>query len=342
MKGHLIMSEKERSRKAILEKVKSGYIDLTEAAVQMRVVYRQAKRIWKKYLKKGDKGLIHGNRGNSAVGHGFSKIFKEKVIDCYQEIYEGFGPTLASEKLKEKQGKELSRETLRKWIIEAGLWKQHRKRKAHRTRRERRPHFGELLQIDGSIHAWFGEEQGKYCLLNLVDDATTTTFSLIAKGETTSIVLQVLKYWIERYGIPQSIYVDQKTVYLGPKGLSVFQQVCKRLGIEVIPAHSAQAKGRVERNHAVYQDRFVKELKLRGIQTVEEANNLLLSEFIDNLNEKFAKEPLSQEDGHSPLLDTNLAEILVWRYQRQLQNDWTISFMNKQYQIVDSKSKLRV
>ena len=147
--------------------------------------------------------------------------------------------------------------------------------------------------MDGSIHPWFGDKHGKKCLLNLVDDATTTTLSLMADGETTQVIMMVLKQWIERYGIPQSIYVDLKSVYIAPKELSVFEQACNRLGIEIIKAYSAPAKGRVERNHGVYQDRFVKELKLEGITTIEGANRLLIDSFIDELNEKFAKEPLS-------------------------------------------------
>lgn len=340
MRGHLIMSEKERLRKGILSKVEGKYIKLTEAAKQMRVSYRQAKRIWSKYKKKGDEGLIHGNRGNSAVGHGFSSDIKEAVLARYEERYEGFGPTLASEKL-EKDGYIVGRETLRKWLLEKGLWKLRRKRKAHRRSRDRRECFGELLQMDGSIHPWFGKEYDNNCLLNLVDDATAKSVSLMAEGETTRVVMLVLKAWIERYGIPQSIYVDLKTVYIGPKELSVFERACKRLGIEIIKAYSAQAKGRVERNHAVYQDRFVKELKLEGIKTVEGANCLLTGGFVDELNEKFAKEPLSKQDAHAPLLDVDLDQILVWNYKRQIQNDWTILFKGKRYQIFDEKKKLR-
>ena len=334
------MSEKERSRKGILSKVADKYISLIEASRQMRVSYRQAKRIWKRYKREGDCGLIHGNRGNKVVGHGYSPEFKEAVLTSYHARYEDFGPTFASEKLA-KEGYEVGRETLRKWLIEKGLWKRQRKKKSHRKSRDRRECFGELLQMDGSIHAWFGEAKGKQCLLNLVDDATTTTFSLMANGETTAIVMLVLKGWIERYGIPQSIYVDLKTVYIGPKELSIFEKACKRLGIEVIKAYSAPAKGRVERNHAVYQDRFVKELKLAGIETVEEANRLLIGGFIDELNEKFAKEPLSQQDAHAPLFDIDLDQKLVWCYKRQLQNDWTILFKGKCYQILDEEKLLR-
>ena len=334
------MSEKERSRKGILSKVAEKYITLSEASKQMRVSYRQAKRIWSRYKRQGDQGLIHGNRGNKAVGHGYTLEFKEGVLTRYQSRYEDFGPTFASEKLA-KDGYEVGRETLRKWLIENRLWKKRRKRKAHRKSRDRRACFGELLQMDGSIHPWFGEVHGEKCLLNLVDDATTTTLSLLANGETTEIVMLVLKAWIERYGIPQSIYVDLKSVYIGPKELSVFEKACKRLGIEVIPAHSAEAKGRVERNHAVYQDRFVKELKLAEITEVEAANRLLMESFVDELNEKFAKEPLSQQDAHAPLLDIDLDQVLVWHYKRQLQNDWTISFKGKCYQIFDEKKELR-
>lgn len=334
------MSEKERLRKGILSKVKDKYITLLAAAKQMRISYRQAKRIWSCYKRRGDEGLIHGNRGNKRVGHGFEAEFKEEVLAQYQSRYDGFGPTLASEKLA-KEGYVVGRETVRKWLIEKGLWEKRRKRKAHRKSRDRRECFGELLQMDGSIHPWFGEARGKQCLLNLVDDATTTTLSLMAEGETTKIVMLVLKEWIKRYGIPQSIYVDLKSVYIGFQELSVFQQACKRLGIEVIPAHSAEAKGRVERNHAVYQDRFVKELKLAGITQVEEANRLLRDSFVDELNEKFAKVPLSTQDAHAPLLDIDLDQLLVWRYQRQLQNDWTISFRGQCYQIMDENRELR-
>lgn len=340
MRGHLIMSEKERIRKAVLSKVQEKYIGLSEAAAQMRVSYRQAKRIWKRYKEEGDIGLIHKNRGNSAVGHGFSDDFKEKALKLYAEKYDGFGPTLAAEKL-EKDGYLLCRETLRTWLLKNGLLSPLRKKRPHKKRRLPRECFGELIQIDGSIHPWFGEEHGKQCLLNLVDDATTTTLSLMADGETTQIVMLVLKKWIEKYGIPQAVYVDLKSVYIGPQELSIFEQACERLGIEVIKAYSPQAKGRVERNHAVYQDRFVKELKLQGITNVALANQLLTESFVDELNAKFAKKPLSPKDAHAPLAGLDLDQVLVWRYQRQLQNDWTISFSGKHYQIVDKKKLLR-
>lgn len=339
MRGHLIMSKKERIRKGILAKVESRHINLKEAAVQMRVCYRQAKRIWIRYKKHGDEGLSHRNRGNVAVSHGYSAEFKEAVFQRYEERYMGFGATLASEKL-EKEGYFVGRETLRKWLLSKGLLQNRRKKRAHRKSRERRARFGELLQIDGSIHSWFGDEHGKQCLLNLVDDATTTTFSLLAAGETTEIVMLVLKNWIEKYGIPQAIYVDLKSVYIAPKNLSVFEEACKCLGIDVIKAYSAQAKGRVERNHAVYQDRFVKELRLNGIKTIEAANRLLKGGFIDELNSKFAKEPRSAQDAHAPLCGIDLEEVLVWKYKRQLQNDWTIAFRGQCYQIIDKKKIL--
>ena len=168
-----------------------------------------------------------------------------------------------------------------------------------------------------------------------MDDATSTTLSVLDDGETTKAVMTALKQWIEKYGIPQEIYVDKKSVYIAPVELSVFEQACKRLGIEVIPAHSAQAKGRVERNHKVYQDLFMKELWLSGIEDIAGANRILQDYFIDELNTKFAKEPLSSRDAHAPLLDTDLEEVLRWQYKRQLQNDWTISFRGKAYQIIE-------
>ena len=340
MRGQLIMNEKERIRKGILSNWEGNYIQLKEAAQQMRVSYRQAKRIKKRYEEEGDKGLIHRNRGNPKVGHGYNPKWKEAVLKRYQKRYEGFGPTLAKEKLEE-EGYPLSRETLRKWLIEQGLWERKRKRQKHRNNRERRACFGELVQMDGSIHEWFGAGKGKTCLLNMVDDATGITLSLMAKGETTEVVMKVLGQWIERYGIPQAIYVDGKTVYLAPKELSIFEQACSRIGIEIIHAYSPQAKGRVERNHGVYQDRYVKELKLRGIETIEGANEVLMGGFTDQLNQKFAKEPLSPQDAHAPLCGIDLNQVLVWEYSRQIQNDWTIDFQGKRYQILDPKNQLR-
>lgn len=352
MGDKLIMSKKERERKVILTGYQEGRYTLVDAAERMKASYRQAKRIWSRYKKYGDEGLVHRNRGKRS-GRAFAQKVKKKVLNLYGKKYDGFGPTFAAEKLAEEDQIKLSDETLRQWLKSEGLWGPHRKRKSYRRYRERRACFGELVQIDGSDHAWFSESAERDCLLDMVDDATGKTLAQMDTGETTFILLSVFKRWIEKYGIPESVYVDLKNVYISPKGLkkseddidvqdsfSIFEQVCQRLNVKIIKAYSAQAKGRVERKHGVFQDRFVKELKLKKIKTIEQANVYLEEEFLDKLNEKFAvlaKDPSDRHRDPKPYGDLN--QIFCWEYQRGVRNDWTIQFENQWYQL-EKKSSL--
>ncbi len=349
MKGDRIaMSSKERNRKLVLSSVAEGKLSLIDASKKLQVSYRQIKRIYKRYGRQGDMGLIHGSYGRTSH-NAYSVDYKEAVLNLYREKYEGFGPTLACEKLG-KDGYKLSDETLRLWLIQAGLWDKKRKRKGYRKQRARRACFGELLQLDGSHHRWFGAENPASCLMNLVDDASGITLSLLAEQETTEAAFQILRKWTQRYGVPSEIYVDLKTVYVSPqrnqedgepqlnRAFTHFSRACEKLGITLIKAYSPQAKGRVERNHAVYQDRFVKELKLLGMKTLDEANKLLDDEFIDNLNQKFAKAPQSEVNAHRNLSsygDPN--QIFCWEYKRVIQQDWTVSLLGERYQIGEMK-----
>lgn len=348
----LIMSKKELRRKSILDLVKLGQITQKDAAKRLCLSYRQTKRIYHRYLQEGDLGLIHKSRGKPS-SHAYSAQMKQAVLSLYEEKYWDFGPTLAAEKLLEEDNYMLHPETLRLWLKEALIWLPKRQRKAYRTRRARRSRFGELLQLDGSIHAWLPGVASKQCLMNMVDDATGKTLALLDTGETTDAAFRLLKWWIKLHGIPLAIYVDLKSLYISPKSLKQteedelvepewlthFSKACKVLGIEVIKAYSPQAKGRVERNHGVYQDRFVKELRLRNTQTIEEANKRLQGGFIDNLNKKFMKSPASDEDAHVPLLDEqNLDDILCWEYTRTVYNDWIIRFENQLLQIQKTSS----
>lgn len=339
------MNEKERQRKAVCEMVKQRRIKLTHAAQQCALSYRQMLRIYADYLEKGDAGLIHqsrGQRSNRKHPH------REEIIAIYEKKYDGFGPTLASEYLLEEERLFVNHETLRQWLLSEGLWKKQRKRSPYRQRREPKGQFGEMVQIDGSIHDWLETGEHK-CLLNMVDDATSKTLSKLDEGETTRVVFECIWKWIERYGIPLSFYVDLKNVYVSPKlnGFSHLQIACEKLGL--IKAYSPQAKGRVERHHGVYQDRFVKELRLRQIKTIEEANQILDSKFIDKLNNKFEKPARNPVSAHRPLGDIDLNQVLCWEYERQVQHDWTFSFSNTCYQIeknygscVKPKSKITI
>ena len=347
MGTELIMSKKERDRKAMLEAVKQGYIDLKAASERLGVSYRQVKRLWSRYKRSGDLGLIHQNRGRKS-NRAYSAELKSQVLAYYQSKLETFGPTFASEKLTDA-GFKIDHETLRRWLVKAGLWHTLPRRYPHRKRRERRPRFGDLVQFDGSFHDWFGNGK-KYCLMNMVDDATGRTYSQLFDEETTEAAMRTLIDWIKLYGVPKALYTDKRNVYvLGREAsleeslsnitpLSAFGKSCDNLDITIITAHSPQAKGRVERSNGTYQDRFIKELKFQGITSVEEANKLLRESFCEGLNERFACPPKEKRNGHRKLKKSErLEEIFCWEELRQLQNDWTIRFDNRFYQIAKQR-----
>lgn len=345
------MSEKERNRLGVFRRLGESQLRIVEAAKQLRISYRQCSRSYKRYKKEGDAGLIHRSRGRIS-NRAKPLDFRKKVIDLYRKRYDDFGATLAAEKLCE-EGLVLDHETLRRWLVAEGLWKKRRKRRTHRTWRERKGHFGELVQIDGSHHRWFGPDREPACLINMVDDATGHTESLMAEQETTEAVMRALWGWIESHGIPKAIYTDKKNVFVtgrepsieeqlaGEEPLTAFGKACKKLSIEIISANSPQAKGRVERNHGVYQDRFLREMKLRGITTIEGANKLLREWFCDHLNVKFAKEPKEKQDFHMPWPeDVEPRDVFCFEYKRVLTNDWTIRFETKVFQILKDNRPL--
>jgi len=346
LRGHLMMSGKERQRLLVLSRVRDQGMSLKKAAKVLSVSYRQTRRIYKRFIDEGDQGLVHQSRGKTS-GRGFDLRVKQTVIDLYKSKYDGFGPTLAAEKLLEEDSIVLDHETLRRWLIKNGLLKRRRKRPSHRKRREPKAHFGELIQMDGSHHLWFEDRSFESCLMNMVDDATKTTLSLMDKEETTLISMRLLLAWIDKYGIPETLYVDRKNVFVtdreptleeqlkGETPLTHFGRACKKLGIQIIIANSAQAKGRVERNHGVYQDRLVKEFRLKGINTIDQANEVLASGFVDNLNTKFAKAPADPKDRHRPVDKTmNLASIFSFEHQRTVGNDFTVRFNNRLFQLL--------
>lgn len=353
MGGHLLMSRKELERKSVLELVQNKHITLSEAARRMKLSYRHALRVYARFCSDGDAGLIHRNRGKRS-NRAHPKDFRQKVISRYKERYKQheLGPTLASEKLA-GDGLEVDHETLRRWLLEEGDWNKQRKRKIHRTRRQRRSHFGELVQMDGSHHNWLGPNRGKTCLMNMVDDATGRTMGLMDNQETTEAAMVLLWRWIQRYGIPLSLYTDKKNVYLPTRKPTLkeliaeeepktaFGQACQKLGIEIIAAHSPQAKGRVERSNGTYQDRFVKELALRGITTCATSDKLLRNGFCEDLNTKFAVAPLAEEDYHRSVPRwLNLEDVFCFDEPRTVQNDWTIRYKGNFYQILSENSPL--
>jgi len=258
----------------------------------------------------------------------------------------------AAEELAE-EGYGLDHETLRRWLLAEGLWRKRKKGRKHRSRPPPKAHFGELVQMDGSHHRWFGPERPEACLMDIVDDATGHTMALMAPAETTEAAMELLWRWIEEHGIPKALYTDRKNVFVtsreptleeqlaGEEPMTAFGKACAKLGIEIICAHSPQAKGRVERKHKLYQDRLVKKLALRGITTIKTTNKLLNNGFTNKLNAKLAKPALSNVDFHRPVpKELELADVFCSEELRTVQNDWTIRYQNRHYQILKDNTPL--
>jgi transposase len=250
------MSSRELRRAGVLARVEKEALNLVNAAAILGLSYRQTKRIWRRYREEGAEGLRHRSVGRES-GRKKPKKFRLKALRLVRQKYSGevgerFGPTLAAEHLGSEDGMKVHPETLRRWMLVEGLWSRMRKRKAHRKRRAPRMHFGELVQMDGSFHEWFEQRGPKGCLMNLVDDATTTTLAAMGAEETIWTAAGVLRSWIEEYGVPVALYTDWKTVYVkeatgqqllrGEAAMTQFGRMCERLGIRIIPANSPQAK----------------------------------------------------------------------------------------------------
>lgn len=340
------MGSKDLIRAKVMEMVVQGHKGLGEAAGVLKISYRQAKRVYRRYRDDGERGLVHGNVGRPSH-HRIEDETRRRAIELYRGQYPDFGPTLAAEKLAQRHELVVDHETLRRWLIAEGLWKGKRNRHTYRQRRRRRERFGELVQFDGSHHEWFEGRAEGCCLMNMVDDATGTTLSFLCPQETTVAAMQLLWRWIERYGIPQAVYCDRKNAFVldreptieeqlaGIVPKSPFEVACEKLGIEVIVARSPQAKGRVERNHAVYQDRLVKELRLGGISDIGAANHYLETEFLQEINGKFEKLPAQPEDAHVPLLaNQDLRNVLCFERRRVVSQDFVVQFAGRCYQIL--------
>jgi len=333
----------------VLERVQLGIITLKEAAPMMGISYRQALRIKGRYEQEGAVGLVHRSRGRDS-NRRIDTAIKDAVVERYKERYEGFGPTFAMEKLEE-EGYGIHHETLRRWLLEAGLWQRQRKRSAYRQRREPRKRFGEMVQLDGSFHRWFEDRaEGYNCLMSMVDDATKTTHAFLTEQETTEAAMRLLWGWIDRYGIPMSLYCDRKSVYLtdreptleeqleGKEPLTAFGKACEKLGIEIITAYSPQAKGRVERRHGVFQDRFVKELRLQEISSIEDANKVLANGFVGDLNRRFTIPAIDPQDSHVRIHSrVDLRAIFCFEKTRTVSNDWVVQYENRYFQLLRKK-----
>lgn len=342
------MSTRELRRAGVLARVAAGTLALKAAAALMDVSYRQAKRLYRRYRAGGAKGLKHASAGR-ASNRAVARRTRTRALGLIRAKYSGatgerFGPTLAAEHLASEDGLIVDHETLRRWMLAAGLWSRARKRSPYRQRRERKAHRGELVQLDGSFHAWFEGRGPQACLLTLVDDATGLTLGQFSAQETIWAAVGVLRLWLKRYGVPRALYTDWKNVYVrvpnaeeratGAAPLTQFGRMCAALGIQIIPASSPQAKGRIERNHGTHQDRLVKKLRRRGIADLATANAFLAAEYWAEHNARFAQAPASPDDFHGAAPNTRaLAETFRIETRRVVSNDWVVRYRNRLLQL---------
>ena len=342
------MSGRELTRVEVLSRVKAGTLSLGSAATLMGVSYRQAKRLARRYQAEGAKGLKHRSAGGTS-NHARPTKERERALALVREKYSGpidmrFGPTLAAEHLASEDGITVHHDTLRRWMLAAGLWSRARTRSAHRARRERKAHFGELVQLDGSFHLWYEARAPRGCLMNLVDDATGRTLARLGDEETIWAAADVLRRWVEAYGVPLALYTDWKNVYVrvpnaeeqatGAVPRTQFGRMCASLGIQIIAASSPQAKGRVERNHGTHQDRLVKKLRRLGIADSTAANAFLEMTYLPDHNARFAQPPVSAEDFHRrPPSRVALDRAFQLEETRVLSNDWVIRYATRYLQV---------
>jgi molybdenum-dependent DNA-binding transcriptional regulator ModE len=345
------MSEKERRRLELLARVRDRQATLVKASELMGLSYRQAKRVWRRYRQEGDCGLVHRLRGR-ASGRAIDPAIRQAVLRRYRETYEDFGPTLAAEHLG-GEGWRVVHETLRRWLIAAGLWQRRRKRPRHRQWRARKEHAGELVQMDGSHHDWFEGRRGPAVLMVMVDDATNRTYARFFEGETTAAAMETFERYTLRHGLPQALYVDLDSIWhssaeptleeqrQGQRPQTQFGRAMQTLGVRIVLAYSPQAKGRVERRNGLLQDRLVKELRLAGISELAAANVYLEKQFLPRMNRQFTVTAVAQADLHRAVpAGVVLAEVLSHEERRVVARDWTVSWRGRYLQLTRDNSAL--
>ena len=336
------MTIKEAERLSIMKQIESKKLKQREAGEVLGLSLRQTQRLLRSYKEEGPQGLISKRRGKANTRRMPSEK-KLKIVGTIREKYPDFGPTFASEKLREKENILVSRETVRKLMIEEGLWraKKKKEKKIHQ-RRVRRSQEGELVQADGSYHNWFEGRVPKCCLIQFVDDATSKIlYARFCDWESKNNYFDCLEGYLQKHGKPQSLYVDKHSVFRVTreelkkgKGVTAFHKALKTLGIDLICANSPQAKGRVERKNGVLQDRLIKEMRLRKISSIEEGNRYLEEEYIEVHNKQFGKAPADPQDGHKPLnIKENLEKILATQDERSISKELTIQYKSRIYQL---------
>ena len=339
------MSESERRRLTVFSQVKQKAMGVAEAGRLLGISQRQAQRVWKQYRQKGDAGLVHGLRGRR--GNAAHAALKAQVLAAYRAKYQGFSAAHAAEFLaQEKLG--VPRTTCWRWLKAAGLIAHPRKVKPHRQRREPKSAVGQMIQMDGSTHPWFGPGLPAAVLFVMIDDATSQVFVHFYATEDTVTAFDLFGRYARRFGLPLILYVDRDSIYKVndpeaiqkaresglPEPLTQFGRAMKQLGVKMIYANSPQAKGRVERVNRTCQDRLVKELQLMGLTTIQQANAYLERTFLKSLNELIHRQPVSGANLHQPVpKNVRLEDILCPIEERAVGQDWCVRFDGRILQI---------
>lgn len=318
-----------------IKQYEKGKITIKEMSETLKMSERQLYRIVHKYKQEGIQGLYHGNRNKPSHNH-IDYTKKGLIMSLIRDKYYDCGASYASELLEEYEGIKINRETLRLWMKQEQLLIKQRKRRPYRKHRERKTAFGEMLQIDGCFDYWFGRDNPKVCLINLIDDATSYNLCYFDEQETIRAATIVLWKWIKKFGIPQSIYADRRNAYINydlTASNNFFGNLCRNLKIQTIPAFSPQAKGRVERSNRTHQERLMPKLIIHNITTINESNKYLSNYYLPNHNKKFALQ--IQEDSHRKLSDKAKIDDFAYEItERKVTNDWTVKYKAKTYQIL--------
>jgi hypothetical protein len=340
-RNRVSMSQRERDVLKVMQPVLDGKRTQAEAARLLKRSVRQVRRTQQKLEAGGDAALVHGLRGKPS-NHRHDATLRKRVLTAYRSRYSDFGPTLACEKLAD-EGLHIGVETLRRWLLAEGLWERRRHRDPHRSRRPRRSCFGELVQMDASIHDWLEGRGEEVVLITMIDDATSRVVARFYPAGTVESHMDLLERWLRKYGRPLALYTDRHSIFephekgqplADPEAVTQFGRALGELDIELIRAHSPQAKGRVERSFGTAQDRWVKELRLAKVKTCASAN-AVLEKVVPDHNRRFAKTAPKGTDAHRRLgAGHRLESILSLQSERVVSNDYVVRFENRFYQLL--------
>ena len=339
---------KERDRISLLRQAHDGLVTVSEAAARAEVTTRHLRRLLRRFEAEGDAVAVHGLRGRRS-NRALPREVRERALAVAADpMYRDFGPTLLAEHLELRCGLRVSADTLRRWMLDAGLWERARKRAKHRSRRPRRAALGELAQWDSSVHPWLEDRaEGSQALISIHDDATSRLmFARFVERDNGAENRRAMMAYLRRHGRPLAAYADHAGHFgqwqsrTGRRTDTIIARALDALGIELILAGSPQAKGRVERAFGTAQDRLVKEMRVAGIDTLDAANRHLEAEWIPFWNARFAVEPREALDAHRRLPPgVDLQRLFAETADRVVARDFTIRFANRHWQIPEGEAR---